>query len=93
MGIIAIADEVVAEVAAIAVKEVEGVSSVATGQKGVKVSTEGNEATITMNISVEYGVNIPKTSVLVQDKVKSAVESMTGLNVKLVNVKILSINA
>ena len=44
-----------------------------------------------MSIVLEYGYSIPKTSGQVQEKVKSAIENMTGLTVEEVNVRIASV--
>ena len=41
---------------------------------------------------MEYGYNIPATSRKVQERVKSAIENMTGLDVSDVNIRIAGIN-
>ena len=75
-GEIKVADEVVAIIAGLAATEVEGVSSMA-----------GN---ITNEIA--YGYSIPEVSTKVQEKVKSAIETMTGLSVATINVRIASVD-
>lgn len=45
-----------------------------------------------MALIMEYGYNIPATSQKVQDKVKSAIENMTGLDVLDVNIRIAGVN-
>ena len=93
---IQIADDVVAVIAGKAVSEVNGVASMAGGfaggisevlsgkknlSKGIKVEVGEKEATIDVNIIVEYGVRIPDVAFEIQSRVKKAVEEMTGLKV------------
>ena len=59
--------------------------------KGVKVKVTEGEVTVEIALNVAYGYNVPEVSVKVQDKVKSAIENMTGLNVAEVNVKIAGV--
>lgn len=104
-GQIQIADEVIAIIAGTAALEVDGVeaaSGVTTGSlaeffgkknqsKGVKVSVENGEASVELDIAVKFGVKIHLTAADVQKKVKNAIETMTGLNVTVVNVNIAGI--
>lgn len=99
---IKIADEVVATIAGLAATEVPGVASMAGGivgglterlglknlQKGVKVEVGNREAAIDIYLVVEYGARIPDVAQKVQDDVRQAVESMTGLEVVEVNVHV-----
>ncbi|MCR5517261.1 MAG: Asp23/Gls24 family envelope stress response protein [Lachnospiraceae bacterium] len=101
-----IADEVIASIAAIAATDVEGVSTVSGNitrdnvnkvgnkalSKGVKVVVEGNNANIDMVLMVDYGCSIPKVTSKVQEKVKSTIESMTGLNITDVNIRVAGVN-
>ncbi len=105
IGFVQIADDVVAVIAGIAATEVEGVDTMAGNitkeiisklgmknlSKGVKVSMEEGVATVDMAINIEYGYNIPAVCEAVQDKVKSAIENMTGLTVESVNVTIAGV--
>ena len=59
--------------------------------KGVKVDVFDNIVKVDLTIILEYGFNIPKTSQKVQDKVKTAIETMTGLTVTDVNIRIASV--
>ena len=103
LGEVKIADEVVAVIAGIAATEVEGVDSMAgnvtkdimgklsgskmaKSMKGVKV--EINEDKVCVDLSVSYNYNIPEVSEKVQERVKNAIENMTGLTVLEVNIKI-----
>ena len=106
MGEVQIADEVVAIIAGLAATEVEGVASMAGNitnelvgklgmknlSRGVKVAVQENEVTVELSLNMSYGYSIPKTSAKVQEKVKSAIESMTGLNVVEVNIHIAGVD-
>lgn len=105
VGEIQIADEVVAIIAGLAATEVEGVSSMAGNitnelvgrlgmknlAKGVKVDITPEAVVVDMALNMEYGFNIPKTSEKVQERVKTAIENMTGLHVAEVNVRIAGV--
>ena len=105
-GQIKIADEVVGIIAGLAATEVEGVAGMSGGlaggivemlgrknlAKGVKVEVGESETAIDLYIIVEYGVKIPDTSWKIQESVKNAVETMTGLNVVEVNINIQGVN-
>lgn len=106
IGAIKITDEVVAIIAGIAAMEVPGVTSMSGGiaggiaealgrknlSKGVKVEVGEKEAAIDLYIIVEYGYRIPEVAWMIQERVKSAVEDMTGLNVVEVNIHIQGVN-
>lgn len=106
MGVIQIADDVVAIIAGLAATEVEGVSAMSGNitnelmskvgvknlTKGVKVEVEAGKVAVDLAVMMEYGYNIPATSQIVQNKVKSAIENMTGLIVSDVNIRIAGVN-
>ena len=106
VGDVRIADEVVAIIAGLAATEVEGVSSMAgnitneivsrLGMKnlsqGIVVEVLDEEVKVDVAINIAYGFSIPEVSSKVQDKVKNAIENMTGLNVAVVNVRIASVD-
>ena len=106
LGEVQIADEVVATIAGLAATEVEGVASMAGNitnelvgklgmknlSRGVKVAVQENEVTVELSLNMSYGYSIPKTSAKVQEKVKSAIESMTGLSVVEVNIHIAGVD-
>jgi uncharacterized alkaline shock family protein YloU len=101
-GAVKIADDVVAIIAEIAAREVKGVYAMSGGiadsiteilgkrnpSKGVKVEVGEKEAAIDLYIVVDYGVRIPDVSWQIQENVKKAVETMTGLSVVEVNIHI-----
>ena len=104
---IKIADDVVAVIAGVAVSEVSGVAEMAGGfaggisevlsgkknlAKGIKVEVGDKDTKIDVNIIVEYGVRIPDVAFEIQNRVKKAVETMTGLNVVEVNVHVQGVN-
>ncbi len=65
------------------------------GKKGqtkcVKVVKDENEAVLDMDIIVNFGTKVQVVAEEVQKKVKNAVETMTGLNVAVVNVSVSGI--
>ena len=92
-----ISEEVVATIAGLACQEVKGVASLnASGisevfgmkTKGVKVQVGNKDTVIDVSITVDYGSRIPDIAWEVQNKVKTQVEAMTGLNVVSVNVHV-----
>ena len=105
-GTVKIADDVVAMIAALAATEVDGVAAMNGNvakellskvgvkglAKGVKVDIFNKKVKVELAIVMEYGFNIPATCQQVQNKVKSAIENMTGLEVTDVNIRIAGIN-
>ncbi len=104
---IQISNDVVAVIAGVAVAEVPGVAGMAGGfaggitevlsgkknlAKGIKVEVAETQAKIDVNIIVEYGSRIPDVAFEIQNRVKKAVESMTGLKVEEVNVHVQGVN-
>lgn len=96
-GAVKIADDVVAMIAGIAAAEVEGVATMAGNatnelmsmvgvkslKKGVKVEVINKEVSVDLGLIMEYGYNIPATSRQVQEKVKNAIENMTGARCRM----------
>lgn len=104
---IRIADDVVSVIAGVAVSEVPGVAGMAGGfaggisevfsgkknlSKGIKVEVGEKEAKIDVNIIVEYGTRIPDVAFEIQNRVKKAVETMTGLKVSAINVHVQGVS-
>jgi len=108
LGSIRIADEVVEVIAGIAASEVGGVVGMSGGglvgdlahmlgrnknlSKGVKVEVGEHEVAVDLFIVVEFGVSIPEVALGVQEAVKEAIESMTGLKVVEANVHVQGVN-
>lgn len=105
-GEVRIADDVVANIAGLAATEIEGVAATAgnitnelmskvgmkTLPKGVKVELLDDVVSVEMALVMEYGYNIPATCRKVQERVKSSIENMTGLEVSDVNIRIAGID-
>lgn len=105
IGEVKIADDVVATIAGLAAMEVEGVASLSGNitkevisrlgmknlSKGVKIFVEDSKVRVELFITMEYGCSIPKTCTQVQERVKTAIENMTGLEVSEVNIRIVGV--
>ena len=101
---IKISEDVVAVIAGVAASEVPGVCSMSGGlgltevfgkknmAKGIKAEVNEKNTKIDVNIIVEYGVRIPDIAFEIQNRVKTAVESMTGLKVQEVNIHVQGVN-
>lgn len=106
VGEVHIADEVVAIIAGLAATEVEGVASMAGNitnelvsklgmkslSRGVKVTVLEGVVTVDLALNIEYGKNVLETSRTVQERVKTSIENMTGLEVADVNIHIASVD-
>ena len=106
LGSVQIADEVVAMIASLAATAVDGVSAMGVNitnelmsrvgvknlTRGVKVEVIGSSVKVELVVLLEYGYNIPATSQKVQERVKNAIENMTGLAVTDVNIRIAGVN-
>ncbi len=99
------ATEVIAIIAGVAANEVEGVAGMCSGgsiaevfgrnknvTKGVKVEIGTEEASVDLYLTVEYGTPIQTAAGNVQENVRKAIESMTGLHVVRVDVHVLGVS-
>ena len=105
LGEIIIMDEVIAIITGLAAMEVEGVASMAGNatrelisklgikslSKGVAVEMKEQVVAVTASVNLKYGYNIKAVSAKVQEKVKVAIENMTGLTVADVNIRVAGI--
>ena len=105
IGQVQIADEVVAIIAGLAATEVEGVASMAGNitnelvsklgmkvlSKGVRIAFEDSGIRVDLSIILEYGCSIPEVTAAVQERVKSSIETMTGLKVVDVNIRVADV--
>lgn len=105
-GSVKIANEVVAIIAGLAATEVDGVAGMSGGvtsgitealgmkslSKGVKVEVGEKECAINLFVVINYGSRISEVAESIQENVKNAVETMTGLNVVEVNVSVQGVN-
>ena len=105
LGEVKIADEVVAIIAGLAALELEGVASMAGNStrdlisklgmkslsKGVKVDVLDGIVTVSLALNLNYGYSIKEITSKVQEKVKTAIENMTGLEVADVNIRVAGV--
>lgn len=106
-GKIVFAPDVIATIANLAASEVDGVAGLSgsvvegiTGMlggkksltKGIKVDIAEETATIDVSVVVKYGFKIHEVCQNIQKKVKTTIETMTGLNVAAINVSVQSIS-
>ena len=93
-GKILISNEIIAAIAGKAAIEVEGVMSLSGLRKGkaVAVQVNGQDVRIAIALVVKMGVRLHDVAHEVQQKINSAVETMVGLNVKEVNVRVNAIS-
>lgn len=106
IGEVNISNEVIEIITNISAMEVEGVTALAGNltediagifsrkqhTKGVGVTIDESGVAIEINLIVRFGVKVPEVAWRVQENVKTAVESMTGMNVASVNINIAGIN-
>lgn len=100
LGIIRIHDNVIASIAAVAATEIEGIKAIGknfkagilglidkSGLLAIKIEKDKNgEITIQIPLIIKYGYNIPETANRVQENIRSALEKMTNLSIKDINV-------
>ena len=104
-GTITYANEVIAIIAGVATNEVEGVAGMISGggisevfgrnkniTKGVKVELGTEETSIDIYLIIEYGMPIQTVAGNVQENVRKAIESMTGLHVVRVDVHVQGVS-
>ena len=107
-GTVSFATEVVATIAGLAANEVEGVANMASVNngiadmfsrkntrnftKGVRIDLDGNKVKVDISIVVEYGSPVPDVAHNIQENVKKAIETMTGLDVRSVDVHVSGIS-
>ena len=105
LGEVKIADEVVAIIAGLGATEVDGVASMAGNatrelvaklgvkslSKGVKVDVLEGIVTVSLALNLKYGYSIKTITGKVQEKVKAAIENMTGLEVADVNIRVAGV--
>ena len=106
LGSVQIANDVVAIIAGLAATEVDGITAMAGNisnelmskvgyrslTKGVKVDIDNGQVKVELSLRMGYGHNIPSTCAKVQDRVKTTIENMTGLEVVNVNVRIAGVD-
>lgn len=107
-GTVSFATEVVATIAGLAATEVEGVASMSSQSggladmfarknsrnftKGVRIDLDGNKVTVDISITVDYGSPVPDVAHSIQENVKKAIETMSGLDVHAVDVHVTGVS-
>ena len=106
LGSVQIANDVVAIIAGLAATEVDGITAMAGNisnelmskvgyrslTKGVKVDIDNGQVKVELSLRMDYGHNIPSTCAKVQDRVKTTIENMTGLEAVNMNVRIAGVD-
>lgn len=106
LGTVSYADGVIAIIAGLATVDIPGVAGMSGGisndiaemlgrknlTKGVKVEVGNEEAAVDLMVIIEYGYKIGEVAKNIQEAVKSAIETMTGLRVVEVNVRVQGVN-
>lgn len=105
LGKVHIAPEVIEIIAGLAASEVQGVAQMSGGfvgdiaerlgrknlSKGVRVEVGQKEAAVDISVVIRYGERIPEVAKAIQDNVKNAIYTMTGLSVVEVNVHVVDV--
>lgn len=106
IGEIKISADVITVIAHTVASEIEGVASMSSGiadnissvlgrktsSKGVKVDVSDKGVVIDFYIVVDYGARIPDVAWRIQERVKSSVESMTGMHVNAINIHVQGVS-
>lgn len=106
IGEIKISADVITVIAHKVASEVEGVSGMSSGiadnissvlgrkptSKGVKVELSDKDVVIDFYITVDYGARIPDVAWRIQERVKSSVESMSGMHVNSINIHVQGVS-
>jgi uncharacterized alkaline shock family protein YloU len=108
LGRIQVSDEAIAELAAAAAGKVSGVSGLGRGGRletlaqalgieggahGVAIETLGRSVALRLSVQVDFGADIAELGLEVQEAVREAVESMTGLEVRAVDVLVTGVRS
>lgn len=102
VGSVKVADEVLSIVAGLAAAEVPGVAGMSGGirggindmlgkqnfSKGIKVIPNGKTVSVEAYVYIQYGYSIPDVAIALQEKIKEAVENMTGYEVATVDINV-----
>lgn len=104
-GKIVFATDVIATIAALAAADVKGVAGMSGGvvegitqmlgrknlTKGVKVEVGTEEVAVDVSVVIQYGFRIQDVCAEIQNAIRNAIETMTGLRVVEVNIFVQSI--
>ena len=101
-GTVIISDQVLCAIAGLAAMEVEGIASMKGDllasqitrsamnnlSKCVRVVVVDDVVSVQLVLNIKYGYSLPEITRKVQEKVKDALENMTGMKVAAVNISI-----
>ena len=105
-GDVRISEDVIRIIAGLAATEVPGVASLSGGvtkdiiaklsgkklSTGVMIVVEDGSVAVSVVVQLMYGYSVVDVSTQIQEKIKTAIESMTGLAVSEVNVRVAGVN-
>lgn len=106
-GSVMISEEVIASIAALAVRDVDGVYGLSAGatldfkniigkknlRKGIRVLISEEGVDIACNLVVTYGENVMTVAKAVQEAIAAEVTSMTGVEPQRVNINVSGVAA
>jgi uncharacterized alkaline shock family protein YloU len=105
LGAVRIHDNVIASIASIAAAEIEGVKSIGRISgislldlinkkftRSIKVEKDKNgDISIEVPLIIKYNYNVPEISGKVQESIRNALEKMTNINIKDIDITIQGI--
>lgn len=105
-GSIRISEDAIAGIVSMVAAQIKGISAMSGSMtsgltemlgkknltKGVKVELNNQDVTVALYIYVEYGVKIPKLALEIQSQVRDSIQTITGLQVKEVNIYVQGIS-
>lgn len=101
-GTINFASDVIATIAGLATSEVKGIAGMSGTSladllgrknltKGIKVAVADRKVSLEASVVVVYGSKLQEVAVNVQESIRKAIETMTGLEVSTIDVNIQNI--
>ena len=100
-GQITYANEVISTIVSVATTEVDGISAIAGNigllgkgklPRGVRVDMNGEDVSVDVSVTVDYGMPIQKVGRSAQENVRKSIESMTGLHVEKVDLHVVGVS-
>ena len=100
-GQITYANEVISTIVSVATTEVDGISAIAGNNgllgkgklpRGVRVDMNGEDVSVDVSVTVDYGMPIQKVGRSAQENVRKSIESMTGLHVEKVDLHVVGVS-
>ena len=100
-GQITYANEVISTIVSVATTEVDGISAIARSNglldkgkmsRGVRVDMDGEDVSVDVSVTVDYGMPIQKVGRSAQENVRKSIESMTGLHVEKVDLHVVGVS-